>query len=48
MQPPHAQQFPETERQKAEELRERANEARKKAAIQSHEGANTLALGSEV
>jgi hypothetical protein len=32
MQPSHAQQFPETERQKAEEMRERANEARKKAA----------------
>jgi hypothetical protein len=32
MHPSHAQQFPETDRQKAEEIRERANEARKKAA----------------
>jgi hypothetical protein len=30
-QPSYAQQFPETERQKAEETRERAHEARKKA-----------------
>jgi uncharacterized protein YaiL (DUF2058 family) len=32
MQPSHAQQFPETERQKAEKMRQRANEAREKAA----------------
>ena len=30
-QPSYAQQFPETDRQKAEEMRERAKEARKKA-----------------
>ena len=30
-QPSYAQQFPETERQKAEEVRERAKEAKKKA-----------------
>ena len=31
MRPSYAQQFPETERQKAQEIREKAQEARKKA-----------------